>query len=124
MPMSKPIKVNNVLLFFLKKIISIITTNKGFKALMSAASPLETYFTLHVLKPFDNTNVKIESTNSHLNCCQVGNFSPRIKKKISSSEPAINCLIYEICNPGTCCTPILLATHVVPQIILVKVSAK
>ena len=36
----------------------------------------------------------------------------------------MNCLKYDTCKPGTSSTPILLATHVVPQIRLVAVNAR
>ena len=51
----------------------------GASALMSEARPLGIYFTLQVLKPFANTNMKIERINNQRNCCHVGNFSPRMK---------------------------------------------
>lgn len=38
--------------------------------------------------------------------------------------PAINWRIYETDNAGTSCTPTLLATQVVPQIMQVSASAK
>ena len=47
----------------------------GASALMSEARPLGIYFTLQVLKPFANTNMKIERINNQRNCCHVGNFT-------------------------------------------------
>ena len=78
-----------------------------------------------MLKPFADTNIIIAITNNQRNCFADGNgnFLEKERKPINKI-PAINCLIYAICKGGSSRTPILLTTHVVPQIKLVAMSAK
>lgn len=119
-PRNSPRYVSIVNFFVLKKIFSIITTLKGYNAPISALSPVGINLRLQVLSPLAHTNINTDITKIHLNCLTVGrgNFLYQIKKP-TKQNPAINCLIYAICNAGISFTPILLATQVVPQTMLV-----
>ena len=125
MPSSKPIKVKKVILRTLKNTISIITTLIGYKVPINALNPVGIYFRLQVLNPFAKTNMSTAMINNQPHCCRSGNgfFLNKIKKR-TKHNPDINCRIAAICNAGTCCTPILLATQVVPQTIQVIANAE
>ena len=108
----------------MKNIASINTTQSGYNAAISAPKPLEICFNAIVAIPLAETNMSMPMKVNHPNCLNVGKGCFFIKKKNKTYKlPPMNCRMLATSNAGVFCTPILLATQVVPQIMLVAVSA-
>ena len=90
----EPRKVRIVSCLLLKNTFSMITTLSGYRAPMSALSPVGINFRLQVLSPLANTNIRIDITKIQRNCLAVGNRNFLCHmKKTTKQAPAMNCLI-------------------------------